>query len=234
MMKINLALATTALLLPSSVWAAGEDDPLLYKVIVDQLEYRDADGPDPMEWVIDGWIGKDLNKLWIKIEGERIDGATEELEVQTLYSRAVAPFWDLQVGWRHDNLPAPSRDWAVIGLQGLAPYFFDVNTALFVGESGRTAARLEAEYEILLTQRWVLSPEIELNLLGKSDPERGLGSGLTDAELGLRLRYEIRREFAPYIGINWSKLYSDTADYARAEGEKTEGGQIVVGVRAWF
>ncbi|MEH6472766.1 MAG: copper resistance protein B [Halopseudomonas sp.] len=234
MMKINIALATTALLLPPLALAAGEDDPLLYKVIVDQLEYRDADGPNPMAWAIDGWIGKDLNKLWIKTEGERINGVTEELEVQTLYSKAVAPFWDLQAGWRHESLPAPDRDWAVVGVQGLAPYLFEVNAALFVGKSGRTAARFEAEYEFMLTQRWVLSPEIELNLLGKSDPERGLGSGLTDTELGLRLRYEIRREFAPYIGINWSKLYSDTADYAREEGEKTEGGQFVVGVRAWF
>ncbi len=233
-MKINIALATTALLLPPWVLAAGEDDPLLYKVIVDQLEYRDADGPNPMAWAIDGWIGKDLDKLWIKTEGERINGATEELEVQTLYSRAIAPFWDLQAGWRHENRPTPNRDWVVIGFQGLAPYLFEVNTALFVGESGRTAARLEAEYEIMLTQRWVISPEIELNLQGKSDPERGLGSGLTDTALGLRLRYEIRRELAPYIGINWSKLYSNTADYARDEGEKTEGGQFVVGVRAWF
>ncbi len=233
-MKITIALAATALLLPPSVWASGEDDPLLYKVIVDQLEYRDADGFKPLVWAIDGWIGKDLHKVWIKTEGERINGATEELDVQALYSKAVAPFWDLQAGWRHENLPTPDRDWAVIGFQGLAPYLFEVNTALFVGGSGRTAARLEAEYEIMLTQRWVLSPEIELNLLGKSDPERGLGSGLTDTELGLRLRYEIRREFAPYIGINWSKLYSDTADAARAEGEKTEDGQFVVGLRAWF
>lgn len=233
-MKMTIALATTALLLPPSVWAAGEDDPLLYKVSVDQLEYRDTNGPNPLVWAVDGWIGKDLNKLWIKTEGERINGTTEELEVQALYSKAITPFWDLQVGWRHENLPTPDRDWAVIGFQGLAPYLFEVNTALFVGESGRTAARLEAEYEIMLTQRWVLSPEIELNLLGKSDPERGLGSGLTNTELGLRLRYEIRREFAPYIGINWSKLYSDTANYARAESEKTEGGQFVIGIRAWF
>ena len=125
-------------------------------------------------------------------------------------------------------------DRAVVGVKGLAPYLFEVDAALFVGESGRTAARLEAEYELMLTQRWVLSPEIELNLLGKSDPERGVGSGLTDIGVGLRLRYEIRREFAPYIGINWSKLTADTADFAREEGEKTEDGQFVVGVRAWF
>ncbi|MEH6650315.1 MAG: copper resistance protein B [Motiliproteus sp.] len=238
MMKIKITLITTTLIVPSLIpgWvlASGEDDPLLYKVIVDQLEYRDTDGPNPMVWNIDGWLGKDLNKLWIKTEGERINGITEELEVQALYSRAIAPFWDLQAGWRHENLPKPDRDWAVVGVKGLAPYLFEVDAALFVGESGRSAARLEAEYEIMLTQRWVLSPEIELNLLGKSDPERGVGSGLTDIEVGLRLRYEIRREFAPYIGINWSKLTSDTADLARAEGEKTEAGQFVVGVRAWF
>lgn len=233
-MKMTIALTTTALLLPSSGWAAGEDDPLLYKVSVDQLEYRDTEGPNPIGWNIDAWIGKDLHKLWIKTEGERINGSTEELEVQALYSRAIAPFWDLQAGWRHENLPSPARDWAVIGVKGLAPYLLEVDAALFVGESGRTAARLEAEYELMLTQRWVLSPEIELNLLGKRDPDRGAGSGLTDIEVGLRLRYEIRREFAPYIGINWSKLYADTADFARDEGEKTETGQFVIGVRGWF
>jgi copper resistance protein B len=233
-MKIQIALVTTALVVPACVFAAGEDDPLLSTVSVDQLEYRDAAGPNPLVWEIDGWIGKDLHKLWIKTEGERINGTTEELEVQTLYSRAIAPYWDLQAGWRHDNLPAPDRDWAVIGIQGLAPYLFEVDAAFFIGESGRTAARLQAEYELLFTQRWVLSPEIELNLLGKSDPERGFGSGLTDIELGLRLRYEIRREFAPYLGINWSRLYADTADFARADGEKTEDGQFVIGLRAWF
>ncbi|MCW8884275.1 MAG: copper resistance protein B [Motiliproteus sp.] len=214
--------------------SAGEDDPLLYKVMIDQLEFRDGDGEDPIVWEVEAWVGKDLNKLWFKTEGERADGRSEEIELQALYSRAIAPYWDLQVGWRHDNVPSPNRDWAVFGVQGLAPYFFEIDAALFVGSSGRSSIRLSAEYELMLTQRLVLSPEIELNLFGKNDPALGVGSGLSDSELGVRLRYEIRREFAPYVGINWSKQHGDTADYSRADGESTEDTRIVFGIRAWF
>lgn len=234
-MKPFLSRAAILLMLnPLPLFAAGEDDPLLASLAIDQLEYRDAAGDNPVVREAQGWLGKDLNKLWFKTEGERVNGHSEEVEVQLLYGRAIAPYWDLQLGWRHDNLPRPTRDWAVITLQGLAPYWFETDASLFIGESGRTAIRLEAEYEIMLTQQWVLAPEIELNAHGHNDRERGIGSGLSDAEVGLRLRYEIRREFAPYIGVNWEKLFGDTADLAREEGEKTEQGQWVIGIRAWF
>ena len=199
-----LSTLIVSLLLGSSsyVLAGAKDDPLLTKVLIDQLEVRNADDGNP--WVLDGqgWIGKDLQKLWLKVEVERNDGETEEAELQALYSQAIAPFWDIQVGLRQDFQPSPNRSWAVIGLQGLAPYLFEIDTALFVGESGRTALRLKAEYELLFTQRLILTPEIEANFYGKNDEELGIGSGLSDLNTGLRLRYEIRREFAPYIGVN--------------------------------
>ena len=222
------------LLATSGAFAGAEDDPVLAKLLVDKLELRSTDGPDP--WVLDaqGWIGKDLHKLWIKTEVEWVDGDTEEGEVQALYSRAIAPYWDLQVGWRHDFRPEPTRDWLAIGVEGLAPYWFEIDAAAFVGEDGQLAARLEAEYEWMFMQRLVLSPDLEVNFHSKDDPDVGIGSGLSDLELGLRLRYEIRREFAPYIGVNWTKKFGKTADFAREEGEDTDDVQFVAGVRAWF
>jgi copper resistance protein B len=224
-------------LLPVSVHLAAAgmgDDPLLIKVMVDKLEWRDAAGDDPLVWDADAWVGKDRDKLWLKTEGEYLDGKTQEAEVQALYSRAFAPYWDLQAGWRHDFEPQPERDWFAFALKGLAPYWFEVDATLFAGGNGQLAARLDAEYELLFTQRLILAPEIELNLHGKDDPRTGVGSGVSDLDLGLRLRYEIRREFAPYIGVNWSKKFGKTADFAEEEGETTDDVQFVLGVRAWF
>ena len=234
-MKKNLLLLFLTLAVTGTAHAGGmNDDPLLTNILVDQLEIRVADGDTPLVWDAEGWLGKDLNKLWLKTEGEYIDGHFEEAELQALYSRAIAPFWDLQVGWRRDIRPRPDRDWLALGIKGLAPYYFDVDAAFFVGENGRTAARLQLEYEIMLTQRLILVPEIELNLYSEDDPDVGIGSGLSDIEAGLRLRYEIRREFAPYVGVNWTQLYGDTADFARMENEDTNNFQFVFGIRSWF
>jgi len=154
--------------------------------------------------------------------------------LQFLYSKAIAKYWDLQFGVRHDFEPSPSRSWAVIGVQGLAPYFFETDIAFFIGDSGRTALRFESGYELRLTQRLILTPEIEVNFYGQDDVEIGIGSGLSDLEVGLRLRYEIRREIAPYIGINWSKLFGNTKDFAAIAGESSSGAQFVIGLRLWF
>jgi copper resistance protein B len=214
--------------------AEAEDNPLLTLVIVDELEYRNADEGSVQAWNAQGWLGRDLRKLWIKTEGERSGGSTEDAELQFLYSKSVGRYWEFQVGVRQDFKPSPSRTWAAIGIQGLAPYFFEIDTALFIGDSGRTALRLEAGYDLLFTQRLILSPDIEVNFYGKDDPDIGIGSGLSNLEAGLRLRYEIRREFAPYIGLNWSKLFGDTADFAAAAGESAADLQLTIGLRAWF
>ena len=233
-MKTYLLLLVSALIIPNYSFAGGGDDPLLTLLFVDQLEIRTADEDHPLVWDAEGWLGKDLHKLWLKTEGEYVDDAIAEAELQLLYSRAIAPFWDLQVGWRGDLRPTPNRNWLAFGLRGLAPYFFDIDAALFLAENGRSAARLQAEYEILLTQRLILVPDIEFNLYGKDDPANGIGSGLSEIGVGLRLRYEIRREFAPYIGVDWIRRYGQTADYARTAGEEVDDLQLVFGVRAWF
>lgn len=233
-MKKYCFMIMMSLLLSGKGMAAMEDDPLLSMMVIEKLEVRDGNDNNPLLLDGYGWIGKDLNKLWVKAEVEKVKGDIEEAELQLLYSKALYPFWDLQFGWRRDFEPQPERDWMVIGLQGLAPYLFEVDAAFFIGESGRLAARLDAEYEYLITQRWILSPEVELNAYSKDDAAHGTGTGLVEMSAGLRLRYEIRREFAPYIGINWDKQFGSTADISRASGEKSADTQLVMGIRAWF
>ena len=204
--------------------------------MIDQVENCNSD--EGTETVLDGqlWIGYDLNKLWLKTEVEQFEGETEKSEVQALYSRAIATYWDLQTGLRRDSYAGSEleRNWFVLGFEALAPYFFEMDASLFIGENGRSAAGLEAEYELMFTQRLVLSPEVEINLSGKEESKLGIGTGVTDVEAGLRLRYKFWREFAPYIGVNWTKKYGQTADYAKASGENIEATQYVVDVRFWF
>ncbi|MGB0132727.1 copper resistance protein B, partial [Dokdonella sp.] len=180
------------------------------------------------------WYGSDLNKLWFKLEGERSDGKMESVRSELLWDKAISAYWGLQTGIRHDFEDGPDLNWAAFGVQGLAPYWFEVQATAYLGESGRTALRLEVEYEILLTQRLILQPDLEINFYGKDDPARDIGSGLSDVEFGLRLRYEITRKFAPYVGVVWSKKYGQTATYAQAANEDVQDTQLVAGVRLWF
>lgn len=201
---------------------------------VDQLEAvhgRDADG---QAWEVQGWYGNDIDKLRLSSEGERREGRVEDAEVELLWSHAVAPFWDTQLGLREDLGDGPSRHWAAFGIQGLAPYWVELEATAYVGPSGRTAARVRVEYELLFTQRLILQPELELNLYGRHDPATHTGQGLSDAKLGLRLRYEIRREFAPYVGVVWVHRFGSSAYYARQAGERATDRQFVAGVRFWF
>ena len=234
-MKKQLLLPVLLMSLSINALAMGiDDDPLITMFKLDQLEVRDTDAGNVTAWKADAWLGKDLNRLWLKTEGEYHDGETEEAELQLLYSRAQSSFWDAQIGVRRDLRPTPTRDWVVFGIMGLAPYLFEVDLSLFVGEEGRSAVRLDAEYEYLISQRLIISPEAEVNAYGKDDPESGLGAGLSDVTLGLRLRYEIRREFAPYLGVQWTGLYGNTADFRKSAGGDISETVGVAGIRAWF
>ena len=210
-----------------------EDTAPVGMVLVDQLEWREIDDADAILWDGWAWYGNDYDKAWFKTEGERIDGEYEG-RTELLWDRIVSRWWSLQAGVRHDFSEGPSRTWAAFGVQGLAPHWFEVEATLYVGEEGRIAARAAVEYDLLLTQRLILQPEIEFNVYGKDDPANGIGSGFSDIEAALRLRYEIRREFAPYIGVAWTRFYGATADLARAAGEDEEDVQIIVGLRVWF
>ena len=242
-LTLMLGLTLTQIMTSTQLMAMGEKQPRFSQVLFDELEVRDTDEGRVLGWEMSAWYGGDLNKLYVATEGERLmapedddeDPATEGAETRLAWSHAFAPYWDWQLGVRRDWQPDdPNRDWASLGVQGVAPYWFEVNANLFIGEDGLTNLRLEAEYELMFTQKLALVPSVEANIYGKEDDELGIGKGLTNIEAGLRLRYEIRREIAPYIGVNWEKQYGDTAELTRAAGDKIEEGSVVAGIRIWL
>jgi copper resistance protein B len=221
---------------PSAPAHKPEHGAKLYgQVLVEQLEYRFQNGKDVMNWDAQAWYGGDYEKIRLKTEGAlRPSDGVEDAEVQLLYARLVAYYWDIQAGVRHDFRPEPSRSYGVIGLQGLAPGYFEVDLNGFVSEEGDFSGRLKAEYDLLITQRLILQPKVEINIAAQDVPELGIGQGLNDVELGLRLRYEIVREFAPYIGVTWHRKLGETANFARREGEDVDEFAMLAGVRFWF
>lgn len=207
---------------------------VLSSVIVDRLEQFHGDDANGQAIDAQAWYGSDLNKLWFKLDGERSEGDLGATRSELLWNRAISAYWGWQAGVRHDFGEGPGRSWAAFGFQGLAPYWFDVEATAYVGEAGRTALRVETEYDVLLTQRLILQPDVEANFYGKDDPARGIGAGLSDIDVGLRLRYEVTRKFAPYVGVVWSRKFGKTADYARTDFGQVEDTQLVAGVRLWF
>ena len=210
------------------------DQAISYYVLLDRLEWQDADEGTGFHWDLDGWVGGDINRLWLRSEGQRTDGVTEEAELQLLYGHAISPWWDLVVGARQDFEPSSPQTWAAIGVQGMPLYALELEATAYVGEGGQTAVGLEAEYDILFTNRLKLQPVLELDLHGRNDPQRGIGAGLSSSEFGLRLRYEVLREFAPYVGMTWQRLHGNTANLARAANEDRHEARWVAGVRFWF
>lgn len=210
------------------------DNGIYHQILINQLEYVKAAGGQGLSWDGEAWIGGDINRFWLKSSGERLYGKTDDARVEALISRAYSTYWNAQVGVRHDFGNGPTRDWVAVGVEGLAPYFFNTQATAYIGTSGRTALELKASYDILLSQKLFLTPEAEMNVYGKSDPEREIGSGLSDIKLGLRLRYEIRREIAPYIGFAWGRRFGRTADFSRRDGEPVTDTELVVGVRLWY
>jgi copper resistance protein B len=211
----------------------GMDDRARFtKVMLDELEWQHAD-ESALGWDAAAWHGGDLNKVWASAEGEREDGATDA-RIELLWDRVATRWWNTRAGVRVDTGEGPTRTWAAVGIAGLAPGFIEVDASAYVGESGRTALRVQLEYDLLLTQRLVLQPEIEVNLYGRDDPARLIGSGLSDVDAGLRLRYELRREIAPYVGLTWTRRFGDSADYARAQGDDAGEWRWLAGVRLWF
>lgn len=211
------------------------DDPVLGMLMLDRLEavHSRAGGSAA---AVDGeaWYGRNFNKLWLKFEGEHGDGHWRDLRIEALWDHALASFWGAQLGLRHDLGIGPGRTWVAFGIEGLAPYRFETQATFYVGQGGRTAARIALEYEARFTQRLILQPSIEANFYGRDDPQRGIGSGLSDVEAGLRLRYEIRRQFAPYVGVAWHRRFGHARDFVRANGEPVDDLQFVAGVRVWF
>jgi copper resistance protein B len=211
-----------------------DDNPDFGHVLLEQFEDRTSGGEHSFRYDGQGWYGTDTDKLWVKSEGlvsER--GRFEDGQHEILYDRAISTFFDLQGGVRLDLDDGPTRAWAAIGIQGLLPYFFDVEATAYFSDQG-AAARLKASYDLLLTQRLILQPQAELNFYSDSDRERGTGSGLSDIDAGIRLRYELSRKFAPYIGVTYRAPIGQAANFARQDRESTGDVRFAFGVRAWF
>ena len=200
----------------------------------DRLELRDGHHGSGLAWEGSAWIGTDWNRVWLRSEGERLDGRTEAADLEVLYGRPVARWWDAVVGLKHDVAPGDARTWLALGVMGLAPQWFEVEATAYLGESGDLAASIAVEYEILLSNRLVLQPQLEATLYAQDDAPRGIGSGLATAGLGLRLRYEIDRRFAPYVGLVRERAFGNTAALRRAAGETTGDTQLTAGIRFWF
>ena len=207
----------------------------LAQIMFNLAEVQVRNGKDGYRWDGEGWLGGDIDRLVIKSEGEGLFGeGVEAAEVQALYSRAIDPYFNIQLGVRHDFQPTPSRTYATVGIEGLAPYWFEVEGALFLSDKGDVLARFEAYYDQRLTQRLILQPRVELNLAAQDMPTNRIGAGLSDIELGLRLRYEFSRQFAPYIGVSYEAKTGRTADYARADAKQSSTASLVAGVHFWF
>ncbi len=206
-----------------------------YAVIVERLEAGFDDDSETYAWHAQGWYGGDIHRFWWKSEGEgAFENELEDAELQLLYSRAVTPYFDLQAGVRQSYLEGEDRTDLVLGVQGLAPYWFEVGAAAFASTEGDVTARAEAEYDLRLTQRLILQPSAEINFAAQDIPDLDIGAGFTDAEVGLRLRYEISRRFAPYVGIEWSSALGETRNIREALGEDTQSTRAVIGLRALF
>lgn len=221
--------------LPPSEALMMSDTHNFGSVYFDRLEYVKARGEEWTAYEGEAWYGNTYNRAVIKAEGEIASGKLQESKTQLLWRHAVSTFWDTELGVRFDHgQGAPNREWLAFGVKGLAPYWFDVDATAYVGPSGRTALGLKAEYDILLTQKLYLQPSVEVNFYGKNDERRGIGSGLADGTAGLRLKYEVTRQFVPYIGVEWSSKFGRTADYARAEGEAKQETRFVAGLSFRF
>ncbi len=207
----------------------------IYFFQAERLEFQSNDGSAALLSDAQGWIGGDYQRLWIKSETEYTeDDGTEEAEIQALYSRPVSAFFDVQAGVRQDLTPGARRTFGVIGVQGLAPYWFEIDTALFISHQGDVSARFEVEYDLRFTQRLILQPRGEVNLAFQDVENLNIGAGLSTAEIGARLRYEMKREFAPYLGVSWVSAAGRTATFLRRDGRDASSPSVVMGLRLWF
>ncbi len=229
--KVGKAAATV-----SAMESPVMDNTIFAHVRLDQFEDR-TDGPDnELRWDGEGWIGTDMNRLWLKSEGFSTNSTVSDGDHEALYDRPIPHmrYFDAQAGVRADLDSGPKRAWAAVGIEGLAPYYFQFAPTLFIRDGGNVAGRLVGSYDLLLTQRWIVQPEAELHFYNKDDPARLVGSGFSELDTGLRLRYEISRKFGPYVGFAYNGKYGNTATYARQARETTSDPRFVFGLRLWY
>lgn len=203
-------------------------------VLFDKLEWRRDGSSGRASLDAKGWVGQDVDRVWFRTEGDAAQGTVQAVRAHLLYGRAIARWWDFVAGVRQDWRPGVTQTWAAVGVQGLAPYFFEVEATAYVGAGGHTHVRFETDYDLLLTNRLILQPSVEVEIVGKRDLDRRVAPGVSSGEAGLRLRYEFRREFAPYVGMAWSRRFFGTAALAIASGRPRSTRALTVGGRVWF
>jgi copper resistance protein B len=213
---------------------AGHSDIYRAGFIADRLEITNMSTDPTMTYDAQAWFGKTYDRVLLRAEGDVKNGQSQNARSELLWSHAITPFWDSHLGLRNDSGSGINREWLSLGVQGYAPYWIYVEATSYVNEQGRTAFRLELEYDLLITQRIILQPRIEANAYGRNDTSHYLGNGLSTLETGLRLRYEFRPEFAPYIGIDWDNTFVSTAIYAKQRNMNTNNTTLVLGVHFWF
>ena len=210
------------------------DEHVWYHALLDQFEGR-MGADNAFHWEGEAWAGTDTNRVRFKSEGAVDDqGKAEEGRYELLYSRPITSFFDIQGGVRTDADSHAGRSWAALGVEGLAPLFFHVSATGYASSEGHFAGRVEGSYDLLITQRLIMQPQFEMNFYSKADPRRAIGAGLSSLDTGLRLRYEITRKFAPYIGLAYEQMVGDTAAIARSGGNPTAGLRFALGLRAWL
>lgn len=218
---------------------AGASGPFLSRVSVDNLQLVADDFLDLEDSRVyfldaDAWLGSDIDKAWLKLDMQRDGGRSRRIELQLLYSHQLSSYWDLQLGVRHDAMPRPDQDWLAAGFRGVAPLYVDADVAFFLGESGQTSLRMTLHKKLVVSQKLALRPELEMNAYGRNDNQRELGAGLADLRAELRFAYQVTDKIAPYIGLEWTKKYGNTAQLARRSGAATGATTATIGVSFWF
>lgn len=234
-MRIKLLTMALVPLLSISTNAFADDDHSvgIFHSMRLETDYGGGKHGPVATWDLDGWLGGDYDKLWLKSEGENADSVTEKAEFWALYSRNVARYWDVQGGIRHDTQPQ-STSYAVAGIHGVAPYHFETEAHLFLSDDGDVSARLHSEKDFLLTQRLITQPYIEVNLFAQDVPEQDIGAGFTSGEIGLQTRYEIKREIAPYIDFRYERKFGETSSITKSNGEDSDNFIAALGIRFTF
>ena len=212
-----------------------DDQRVFVHGLLEQFEYRAAGHDSVSRWEGEAWVGTDTHRVWIKSEGVvGRHGDVRDGDHEVLYDRPVSTYFDVQAGLRIDLDAAPGRAWAAFGIEGLAPYFLHVSATGYASDGGHFAAKVQLFYDQLLTQRLILQPQFEINVYTKVDPRRQVGSGLSNIDAGIRLRYEVNRKFAPYVGVSYQRAFTSTAQYVRAESGRAGNASVLVGIRGWF
>ncbi len=236
-LKILSCLSVCLFLLDQPVFAAEahnkEHGGQIFHAFIMDAEIGKSNEKSTLSWDLDGWIGTDENKLWLKSEAKRLKGETEQVEFWGLYSRNLAIFWDGQIGLRHDGQPT-NVEYLVLGVEGLAPYFFETKAHVFISETGDVSARFRQEVDLLITQKLILQPQLEINLYAQDVPEQKVGTGLSQAEIGLQARYEFTRKFAPYVSVGYERLIGETSSIAKSNHEDNDAIVYTFGIRLMF